>query len=239
MTEKVKTFESAWEAKDAWTDGRRSSKTRLARCRGSGWKRESKPEPREPRGSGAEKGLEADKPTVRLEVCGTRRVKECQTEGVVGCKAELDKEHERGVGTPGEEAGMTNQLELTRRDLMLSLRGSVERQAQHGLNRLKKPRAKGRDPRVEGQDPRVEGRGPRVGIRIEESLTRVGWVGRIPKRSLRTYIPIMVYRNIVGRISVMLIYEHSSTDGTCVSSRVRGLYKKCSLFEIEIVVYSL
>ena len=36
MTKEVGTFGLAREAKDAWTDGRRSSKTRLARCRGSG-----------------------------------------------------------------------------------------------------------------------------------------------------------------------------------------------------------
>ena len=49
-TEEVGTSGSAGEAKDAWVGGRRSSKQRLATCRGSGRKREQKLEPIEPRG---------------------------------------------------------------------------------------------------------------------------------------------------------------------------------------------
>ena len=48
-----------------------------------------------------------DKPTVEVEVHGTRRVKKCQTKGVEGRRAELDEERERGVETPGK-VGMTN-----------------------------------------------------------------------------------------------------------------------------------
>ena len=58
----------------------------------------------------------------------------------MGRRTRLDEECERGVEMPREEAGETNQLELKRWDLKLSLRGSVERQAQHGPNWLKTDR---------------------------------------------------------------------------------------------------
>ena len=82
----------------------------------------------------------ADNPTEKVKVRRTRRV--------MGRETRLDEEHKRGVRTRREEAGVTNQLELTRRDLKLSLRGSVERQAQHGPNWLKKPRIEGRELRA-------------------------------------------------------------------------------------------
>ena len=79
----------------------------------------------------------ADKPIIEVEVHSLRRVKVCQTKGVVGCRTGLDKEHERGVKLPREEARVTKQPKLTRRDLKLSLKGRVDNHAQHGPNRLK------------------------------------------------------------------------------------------------------
>ena len=54
-TEEVGTSRSVGEAEGVWTDGRRSAKWRLARCRGSGRKREPKPEPTEQGGRRAMK----------------------------------------------------------------------------------------------------------------------------------------------------------------------------------------
>ena len=51
---------------------------------------------------------EADKPTVEVEECGTKRVEERCTGRVVVCEIVLDKERERGVRAPGEKAGVTN-----------------------------------------------------------------------------------------------------------------------------------
>ena len=45
------------------------------------------------------------------------------------------------------------------------------------------------------------------------------------ERPLGDYIPIIVNRNIVGRISIRLIYEISSTDGTCVKPLVKACIK--------------
>ena len=44
-------------------------------------------------------------------------------------------------------------------------------------------------------------------------------------RPLEAYIPIFVNLNIRGKISARLIYEHSSTDGTCVNLLVRACIK--------------
>ena len=48
---------------------------------------------------------------------------------------------------------------------------------------------------------------------------------RDSSRLLINYIPSIVSEKIVHRISVMVIYEHSSTDGTCVSPLVRACIK--------------
>ena len=53
LTDEVGMLDSAEEAKNVWTSGRRSAKQILARCKGSGHKTESK---MELRGGGAEKG---------------------------------------------------------------------------------------------------------------------------------------------------------------------------------------
>ena len=106
--------------------------------------------------------MEADKPTVGVDVRGTTRVEERQTEAVVERRTELDEERERGVKTLEEEVGVMNQPELTRWDLKLSLRRSVERQAPHGPNRLKKQRAES-----------VEDRSSRPEL-AEEDKSRIG-----------------------------------------------------------------
>ena len=68
--------------------------------------------------------------------------------------------------------------------------------------------------------PRVESREPN---RIEFDSGEPS--RKDSKRSLRAYIPIIVNRNIVGRISIRLIYEISSTDGTCVKPLVKACIK--------------
>ena len=71
-------------------------------------------------------------------------------------------------------------------------------------------------------------------------FSQIGWRSREPNRRefdsgvlswmdserlLGAYILIIVNKNITCRMSVRLIYEHSSTDGTCVSPLVRAYIK--------------
>ena len=92
---------------------------------------------------------------------------------------------------------------LTRRDLKLSLRGSVERASSTQVNRLKKSRTES----VEDWSGRPKSA---VEPRTESRVVRDS------SRPLIEYIPSIVNTTIVCRISVRLIYEQSSTNGTCV-----------------------
>ena len=66
---------------------------------------------------------------------GVGWVKKHRTSGVVERETGPDKEREQGVKTPREAEARNQQ---SRSNLKLSLRGSVERQAQHGPDRLNK-----------------------------------------------------------------------------------------------------
>ena len=83
------------------------------------------------------RALRVDRPTVGVEMHGVGWVKKRWTGGVVERGTGLDEEHEQGVKTPGEAEARNRQ---SGRNLKLSLRGSVEKQAQHGPNWLNKPR---------------------------------------------------------------------------------------------------
>ena len=63
--------------------------------------------------------------TVGIEKQGSERVEERWTRGIVGHGTRLDEQREQGVNTLGD-ARCKIQLELTHRDLKLSLRECVE-----------------------------------------------------------------------------------------------------------------
>ena len=69
---------------------------------------------------------------------GVGWVKKHRTGGVMERETRPDTEREQGVKTPREAEARNWQ---SRSNLKLSLRGSVEKQAQHGPDRLNKPTA--------------------------------------------------------------------------------------------------
>ena len=83
----------------------------------------------------------------------TEKVEACRTKGVAANGTEPDEEREQGGATPERVGRKNRQLETStlRPYLKLSLRGSVERQAQPELDRLNKAEPVNETDRYDGK----------------------------------------------------------------------------------------
>ena len=113
-TEEVKTSRSTGEAKDVWTDGIRSARWRLARCKGSGRKNGPKLKPSEQGVGRAEKGKvggRAMKGRVNLKIKARTRT---WSDVVKGLKE--DELETSNSDKSGNESETTNSVEKSDSD---------------------------------------------------------------------------------------------------------------------------